>query len=96
MQIEWLGKALNNLEEELSYIANDDPEMARVVLQRIHDSLLLLRDNPALGQLGRIHGTRELIVPNTRYLIPYRVKPQMQQIQILRLFHTSRKLPKRW
>ncbi len=96
MQIEWLGKALNNLEEELSYIANDDPEMARVVLQRIHDSLLLLCDNPALGQPGRIHGTRELIVPNTRYLIPYRVKPQMQQIQILRLFHTSRKLPKRW
>lgn len=96
MQVKWLRRALENLDEEVSYIANEDPQAARLVLQRIYDAVLLLQENPALGQPGRVHGTRELIVSDTRYLIPYRVKPQLQQIQILRVFHTSRKPPKRW
>jgi plasmid stabilization system protein ParE len=39
-------------------------------------------------------GTRELLVPKTRYLIPYRIRAD--QVEILRVFHTSRKPPKRW
>ncbi len=96
MQIKWPGKALNNHEEKILYIANDNPPMAQIALQPIYDSVSLLLENPAFGQPGRVHGTRELMVPNTRYLIPYRVKPQQQQIHILRVFHTSRKLPKHW
>lgn len=87
---------MENLDEEISYIANEDPQMARLVLRRIYDAVLLLQENPALGQPGRVHGTRELVVPGTRYLIPYRVQPQLQQVQILRVFHTSKKPPKRW
>jgi len=87
---------LENLDEEISYIANEDPQMARLVLRRIYDAVLLLQENPALGQPGRVHGTRELVVPGTRYLIPYRVQPQLQQVQILRVFHTLKKPPKRW
>lgn len=96
MQIKWLEKALNNLDEEATYIAKSDPQAALIVVQRIYDAVNLLRENPALGHPGRIHGTRELIVPDTRYLIPYRVKPELQQVQILRVFHSSRKSPKRW
>ena len=96
MQIKCLEKALNNLDEEATYIAKSDPQAAQLVVQRIYDAVSLLRDNPALGYPGRIHGTRELIVPDTRYLIPYRVKPELQQVQILRVFHSSRKLPKGW
>lgn len=96
MQIKWLEKALNNLDEEATYIAKSDPHAALIVVQRIYDAVSLLRENPALGHPGRIHGTRELLVPNTRYRIPYRVKPELEQVQILRVFHSSRKLPKRW
>ncbi len=96
MQVRWLNKALKNLDDEAEYIAKNDPVTATLVVKRIVDAINLLPDNPALGHAGRIHGTRELIVPDTRYIVPYRVKPQLKQIEILRIFHTSRKPPQRW
>lgn len=96
MQVKWLRTALKNLDEEATYIALDDPEAAKVVVQRILDAVNLLPDNPAMGSNGRVHGTRELIVPKTRYIIPYRVKPRLKRIEILRVFHSSRRPPKRW
>lgn len=96
MQIKWLEKALHNLDEEANYIAKNNPQAATIVIQRIYEAVNSLRENPALGHPGRIHGTRELVVPDTYYVIPYRVKIELQQIQILRIFHTSRKPPKRW
>ena len=96
MQVRWLAKALQNLDQEADYIANDDPQAARLVVQRIHHAIVLLADNPALGHPGRIHGTRELVVPDTRYIIPYRVRPRLDRIEILRVFHSSRKTPRNW
>jgi len=96
MQIKWLSRALQNLDNEAEYIAKNDPATARLVIQRIFDAVNLLSENPALGHAGRIHGTRELIVPKTRYIIPYRVRPRLNRIEILRIFHSSRRLPKNW
>jgi toxin ParE1/3/4 len=96
MRVRWLRQALQNLDDEAAYIARDDPASARVVVQRVFDAVNLLPGNPALGHIGRIHGTRELIVPGTRYIIPYRVRPRLKQIEILRVFHSSRRLPESW
>ena len=96
MKIKWLRKALKNLDDEAEYIAQDDPKAARVVVQRIMQTVALLSDNPTLGRPGRLPGTHELIVPKTRYIVPYQVRPRLQRIEILRVFHASRKLPKRW
>jgi toxin ParE1/3/4 len=49
-----------------------------------------------LGHPGRIDGTRELVIPDTRYIVPYRVMPQLNRVEILRVFHASRKLPESW
>ena len=96
MQVKWLRKALQNLDDEAEYIALEDLEAARIVVQRIVKTIDLLKDNPALGHPGRIHGTRELVVTDTRYIVPYRVRPRLDRIEILRIFHTSRRLPVRW
>ncbi len=96
MEIKWLRKALQNLDQEAEYIAKDDPQAARLVVQRIYNAVSLLRDNPSLGHPGRLPGTHELIIPKTRYIVPYRVRPRLQRIEILRVFHASRKLPNRW
>ena len=96
MQVKWLTAALRNLDQEASYIAKDDPQAANLVVQRIHNAVRLLSENPALGHPGRIHGTRELVVPDTRYIVPYRVRPRLARIEILRVFHSSRKTPRRW
>jgi plasmid stabilization system protein ParE len=94
MQVRWLRTALRNLDEEAAYIAADDPAAARVVVGRVLEAVDLLADQPALGRPGRVPGTRELVVPKTRYLVPYRVR--RDTIEILRVFHTSRRLPQRW
>ncbi len=96
MEIKWLRKALLNLDQEAEYISRDDPQAARLVVQRIYSTVSLLRDNPSLGHPGRLPGTHELIIPKTRYIVPYRVRPRLRRIEILRVFHASRKLPNRW
>jgi len=96
VQIRWLRKALQNLDREASYIAREDPAAAQMVVQRIHAAVSLLAENPALGHPGRIHGTRELVVPDTRYIVPYRVMPRLDRVEILRVLHTSRQLSETW
>jgi plasmid stabilization system protein ParE len=94
MRIRWLRTALRNLDEEAAYIAADDPAAARLVVGRVLAAVNLVVDQPGLGRPGRVPGTRELVVPKTRYLVPYRVR--RDTIEILRVFHTSRRLPQRW
>jgi toxin ParE1/3/4 len=94
MRVRWLRMALRNLDEEASYIAADDAAAARLVVARVLDAVAQLADQPALGRPGRIPSTRELVVAKTRYIVPYRVK--RDAVEILRVFHTSRRVPKRW
>lgn len=94
MRVRWLRTALRNLDEEASYIAADDPVAACLVVARVLEAVAQLADQPGLGRPGRVPSTRELVVATTRYIVPYRVK--RDAVEILRVFHTSRRLPKRW
>ena len=94
MRVRWLRKALRNLDEEAAYIANDDSAAARIVVERVLNAVAMLAQQPDMGRPGRVPGTRELVVPRTRYIVPYRVRGDA--VEILRVFHTSRRLPRRW
>jgi plasmid stabilization system protein ParE len=94
MQVRWLRKALRNLDDEATYVATDDAAVARLVVKRVLDAVSVLADQPGLGRPGRVPGTRELIVAKTRYIVPYRVRGET--VEILRVFHTSRRLPDQW
>lgn len=94
MRVRWLRKALKNLDEEAAYIATDDPAAARMVVARVLEAIAALAEQPGLGRPGRVPGTRELIVLRTRYIVPYRVRGD--SVEILRVFHTSRRPPERW
>jgi toxin ParE1/3/4 len=94
MQLKWLRTALRNLDDEATYIAQDDAAAARLVVQRVMGAVATLAEQPGLGRPGRVAGTRELVVEKTRYIVPYRVRGQT--VVILRVFHTSRSLPGRW
>jgi len=93
MQVKWLRKALQNLDDEAEYIAKDDPHAARLIVQCILQTVSLLEKHPSLGHPGRLPGTHELVIPKTRYIVPYRVRPRLQRIEILRVFHASRQQP---
>ena len=94
MRVKWLRKALRNLDDEASHIAADDFAAARLVVKRVLDAVAMLEEQPGLGRPGRVPGTRELVVAKTRYVVPYRVRGKV--VEILRVFHTSRRLPDRW
>ena len=94
MRVRWLRKALRNLDDEAAYIATDDTAAARLVVKRVLDAVSSLAEQPGLGRPGRVPSTRELIVAKTRYIVPYRVRGDT--VEILRVFHTSRRLPDRW
>lgn len=94
MQVVWLKSALNNLDEIAEYISQENPQAASQVVDLIIEQVNQLTAQPALGRSGRVVGTRELVVSNTHYLVPYRIKNN--KVEILRVFHTSQKLPKNW
>lgn len=94
MQVNWLAVALRNLDHEAEFSAADDPQAARQVVSRVLDAVAVLALQPGIGRPGRVPGTRELMVSKTRYLVPYRVRGEV--VEVLRVFHTSRRPPKRW
>ena len=94
MPVKWLRTALRNLDAEGTYIAKEDPAAAKVVVRRVLKAVAMLAAQPDLGRPGRVPHTRELVVLNTRYLVPYRVRGDT--VEVLRVFHTSRRLPQKW
>lgn len=94
MRVRWLRKALRNLDDEATHIAADDAAAARLVVKRVLDAVSCLAEQPGIGRPGRVPGTRELVVAETRYIVPYRVRGDT--VEILRVFHTSRRLPDQW
>jgi addiction module RelE/StbE family toxin len=89
VQVRWLRTALANLNAEAEYIARENPEAASRVVATIISAVDHLGSHPAMGRAGRVPGTRELVVPNTPYIVPYRVKEGT--VQILRVFHSARR-----
>ena len=94
MRLRWLRQALRELDEEAAFISREDERAAALVVRRVFDAVAKLPANPGLGHPGRVPGTRELVVPKTHYVVPYRV--QGDEVQLLRVFHTSRQRPQRW
>lgn len=91
MRVRWTRTALKNLNQEAQYIARDNPGAASHFIARIQEVVELLENQPKMGRPGRVRGTRELIVSGIPYILPYRIREKT--IEILRVFHTSRKLP---
>lgn len=91
LHVEWLCLALRDMRNIAAYIAQDSPEAATAVAERIWQDgqgLCALADR---GRPGRVPGTRELVLEGLPYFIAYRVK--RKTVQILRVIHTSRQWP---
>jgi toxin ParE1/3/4 len=92
MTVEWSRQAVDDLASLRAYIAKDDPAAAqRVVLHIIYSIEELLAGQSQMGRPGRVPGTRELVVPRTSYIVPYRIRDN--RIQVLRVYHGARRWP---
>ena len=89
--VRWTRHALRRLDEIGACIAHDRPEGAARAISRIVVATDSLAKNPGLGRQGRLPGTRELVLADIAYLIPYRV--DRTQIEILTVLHAAPRWP---
>lgn len=89
--IRWTTRAVRRLDKVGNDIATDNPAASARVISRLVLAVDLLAEQPAMGRVGRIKGTRELVFADVPYIIPYRVT--RTSIEILTVMHTSQQWP---
>ncbi|MGD8649202.1 MAG: type II toxin-antitoxin system RelE/ParE family toxin, partial [Desulfobacterales bacterium] len=83
IRIKWLDLAVEDLDDIAGYISQDNPEAARRPVSRLGMAVKTLAEQLEMGRPGRVHGTRELVVSDTPFVVPYRVVGS--DIEILRV-----------
>lgn len=91
MRIEWSARAIEDREAIFDFILAEDPRAAVTVDERIAAATRRLIDFPDSGRIGRVAGTRELVVTGAPYVLPYCVDGD--RILILRVLHAARLWP---
>ena len=93
MTVVWSPRAIRHLSASRAYIARDNPDAAADVALALLAAVERLAELPTLGRPGRLAGTRELVVPGTPYVIPYRVGSE--RLEIIAVFHQRQQWPSR-
>ena len=92
VRIVWTQVSLNDLREIFEYISEDSLRYANLTVNKIYQAAQVIALNPFSGKVDPLFkksSVRKLIVDN--YNIIYRLKSD-KQADILRVFHTSRRL----
>jgi plasmid stabilization system protein ParE len=94
MRIRWSRKALDDLKDQIAFIAKDNPQAARKVAEQIRATGQLIAARP-VGRKGRVFGTWEKSVKGLPYVVAYCLTaPHGEQtLVILRVIHTARRWP---
>src|SRR5438105_1152748 len=87
-EVSWSEDALKDLQGIIEYIASDNIQNARLVADRIDNSVKLLAAAP-FGKPGRMRGTHEAVVPRTPFIITYLLDGS-KTINIVRVIHGAR------
>ncbi|RKV82997.1 MAG: type II toxin-antitoxin system RelE/ParE family toxin [Neisseria sp.] len=91
MRVEWYPEAEADLDEIVRYIFQDNPAAAFQLEDSLLNAARNLSATPEMGRVGRVFGTRELVVhPN--YMLVYRIDDPI--IYIAAVVHTRKQYPK--
>ncbi|QJU56971.1 type II toxin-antitoxin system RelE/ParE family toxin [Sphingomonas sp. AP4-R1] len=91
MKLAWSNRAATDRMAIFVWIAEDNPQAAADVDERIEAAAQRLKDFPNSGRPGRIEGTRELVIARTPYVAPYQIIGDT--VRILRVIHGARMWP---
>jgi toxin ParE1/3/4 len=91
MRLIWTPRARDDLREIGQYVAEFSSTAALALVRRLRVAARGLVDHPNIGRPGRVEETRELVVPGTNYILPYRVRGD--RVEILAALHASRQWP---
>jgi toxin ParE1/3/4 len=91
VKLRWTLPAVEQLREIFETFADDNPAAALKMVERIRLSIRQVTRMPYTGRMGRVGGTRELVVPGTAYIVAYRVLEDA--IHVLAVLHGAQKWP---
>ena len=91
MKLAWSRLALFDRDRIFSYIEAENPRAAIHVDERIATACRRPLEFPERGRLGRVDGTRELVISRTPYVAAYLVNGEV--IRILRVLHGAQMWP---
>jgi toxin ParE1/3/4 len=87
----WKLPAISDRKGIVKRIAKDNPAAAIKIVDLLIDTAEMLDANPAMGRVGRMEKTREMVAhPN--YVLVYEVS-SVDTVTILRVLHTSQSWP---
>ncbi|MBS0461571.1 MAG: type II toxin-antitoxin system RelE/ParE family toxin [Proteobacteria bacterium] len=87
MRLVWLPLARQLRFAQLDYIAERNPQAALRVDEEIEQQANHLQEHPDMGRVGRVNGTRELVIQRTPFVLVYRVRPRAKCVEVLRVLH---------
>lgn len=91
MQVRWTRPAAEDLERIARHIAEENPTAARRIAKTLYDRCMGLELFPHRGRIGRIAGTRELVLAPLPYIAVYRVTEAA--VEIVRIYHSAQNWP---
>ena len=91
MKLVWSPTARRDLQDMRRYIARSNPAAAGSIVRRILQAVDNLAIFPELGRVGRLRGSRELIIARTPSIVIYGVSDQVVEIESV--IHTARRWP---
>lgn len=90
LNLEWKATAIADLLAIVDYISDDNPDAAQALKDEIEAKTSRLPDHPQLYRLGRVDGTREMVVrPN--YIVIY--AEDAKAVTIMRVLHAAQQWP---
>jgi addiction module RelE/StbE family toxin len=90
--IEWTDHSLQQLDHAHDYIALSNSEsVAERITMLMVSSVQQLENFPMSGRAGRVRGTRELVIPQTPFLVVYTL--EHGQITVLAIYHGAQRWP---
>lgn len=90
-RLEYAPRYFRRLKDIHERIAAENPAAASRMVERIRAAVARLAASPAIGRPGRVGGTRELVIPRTPYIVPYRIKGEA--VQIITILHSAQRWP---
>jgi toxin ParE1/3/4 len=88
----WSNTARAHLLHLDEYLSERSTDAAQRMAYRIYSTVGTLEQFPFVGRLGRIPGTRELVVPATPYVVMYRIADKA--IEILAVLDGAQRWPR--
>lgn len=90
----WSPRAIRHLVALRRHIEKESEQNAALVAKQILRAVDLLAAQPELGRPGRVPGTRELVVPDTGFIVPYRVSSE--RLELIAVFRGRQRWPEKF